>query len=628
MELATCCVCALQKFLEKLLEKLWDYPKRQVDYLIYFHRNVEELKKKVEELKNEQGTKQHLIDEAQRRGENIVAKVQNLTSKVDEIIARHAQQFSEENNNEANTIRCSQTSCSNPWSRYQTSKRAKKMKMEVVEILRLLDFDKVSYLDAPQWIIPDSANEKSNEGFESRVPIMKQIMEALKDPSVSVVGLYGLPGVGKTTIANEVAKKARDENMFKKVSMAIVSHNMNLENIQDQIAEMLGMKLDEKTESTRAFRLCERMKKEKNMLLILDDLWEELDLAKVGIPFINDIGNHNKIHENAEAGCSRPKEEEEAGCKVLLTSRNEKLLSNQMRCERTIKVDVLDDKESWDLFQRIAGLSTYSNSPDLMTIATEIVQKCGGLPLAIVVPAGALRGKDLTEWRDFLKRLKNPLRRNTTGIKEVDSILKLSYDHLSSEHKPIFLLSAMLSPNTLVKDLLISSSHSFTIHDVIRDVALSIASNEQYAFIVRHRTLNEWPDENALEGYKGICLEKSDIGDLPEELNCPRLEFFLLNSTDLTLTIPSMFFRSAQELRLLGFSNMKFSSLPSSLRFLEKLRTFCLHSCFLEDITEVRSLKNLKILSLAYSEIERLPIELGELTSLQMLNWPIAPNSE
>ena len=373
------------------------------------------------------------------------------------------------------------------------------------------------------------------------------------------------------------------------------------------------------------------------MLLILDDLWEELELNKVGIPFV-DI-NQNSKHE---------------GCKILLTSRQTGLLSNHMKCQEIINVVVLSEDEAWELFKRIVAVSIDSS---IKSIARKIVQKCGGLPLAIATAAKALKENLNKEvWKDYLARLNHPLTRTVTGIKEVDAILRLSYDDLSKEKKQIFLVAAMMSHDPLIEDLLMYSvgldilehaetmahargvifdvvrklkslnlfldsfsMHHFTIHDVYRDLALSIASDELKAVIVRHRRLNVWPDEDKLEHCRGICLQESGISDLPEELHGPMLELFLLDSEKDNLAIPNMFFKSSKKLKLLALTNVNFSSL-ASLRFLEKLKALCLHSCVLEDITEVRSLRKLKVLSLAHSTIEELPIELAELTSLQMLN--------
>ncbi|XP_028755719.1 probable disease resistance protein At4g27220 [Neltuma alba] len=622
----------VDKFRDLVIDLTWE----QLRYLFQYHKNIEELNKRLEELTLERSSKQQQIDNARKNLEQIEEKVQHWLRKVDEILTQ-TQMFHEEES-QAKT-ECSVTSCPNLWLRYKLSKRAEAMAQQVVEIYGKRNFDRVSH-PVPPPSMPELLNRESNEGIGSRTQIVNQIMELLHNPSVNIVGLCGLGGVGKTTIAKEVAETAKNQNMFKKVIMATVSNELDVKKIQGQIAEKLGFQLNEKFE-VRAYRLCERLKQEENMLLILDDLWKELDFGEVGIPFVN-VGSSSKKNE-----C----------CKILLTSRNKSLLSNGMKCQEIIEVDVLSEDEALELFKRISELPIDSSTPDnLICTAYQIVRKCHGLTLAIATAAKALRGTNLDEWQDFCKRLNHPLRRNITGIKEVDAILKSSYDCLSSEKKRIFLLSAMLSHDPSIDDLLMYSmgldilesieniedahigvsaavsklkslnlfldsfsSHYFTIHDVFRDFAISIATNELNAFIVRHGSLKEWPEKNKLEDYKGICLQKSDISGLPEELHGPRLEFFLLDSTKCDLAIPRMFFKSSKELKVLAFTNMHISSLPS-LMFLQKLKTLRLHSCLLEDIIEVGSLKKLEVLSLAYSEIQQLPIELAELTSLQMLN--------
>ncbi|XP_054777885.1 disease resistance protein At4g27190-like [Prosopis cineraria] len=633
MDPATC-------FIEKLLEKLLDYTinalGRQVGYMIFYRNNIDELRSQMQDLNQKQEAMQHLIDEAIRNCERIELQVESWMSGVDDIKMQAEQFFNEEGQSQT---RCSRTSCPNLCSCYQLSRRAKKMALKVKDLAKKKkDLNKVSHLPSPKC--RHLIDDKMNEGLDSRLQIIDQVMEALRNSSINMVGLCGLGGIGKTTIAKEVAKKLENKKMFRKVIMVTISKDMNIVEIQRQIVEMLGMRLEEVNEEVRSSRLFDRLKQEENMLPILDDLWGELDFGKVGIPFIGDK-NNNKKNE---------------GCKILLTSRNKTLLSDVMKCEKIIGVGVLQEEEAQELFKRIAELSIESSNPGLMSIAGEIVQKCGGLPLAIVTAAKALRNKDQNIWEDALTRLRNPLRRNITGIKEVDQILRLSYDQLTKENQHIFLFSSMLSHDPLIQDLLMYSvglgflkhienmedarvgisavvsklkslnlfldsfsSQHFTIHDVIRDVALSIASNELCAFIWRHKRLNAWPEQNLLEGYKGICLEKSDIRDLPEELLAPRLEFFLLNSENRDLAIPDTFFKSTKDLKLLSFINVCFSSLPF-LNSLKKLKTLCLHSCLLKDMTQVGSLKQLTTLSLAYSEIEHLPFELAMLTSLQMLN--------
>ncbi|KAI9076848.1 hypothetical protein K1719_041152 [Acacia pycnantha] len=147
---------------------------------------------------------------------------------------------------------------------------------EVDKIYAKKNFDRISYpVLFPSMV--ELTNREDNEGIDSRAPIMNQILEELRNLGVNMIRLCGLGGVGKTTIAKEVAN---NQKIFEKVIMATVSQELNIENIQGQIAQKLSMQLSENDKDVRALLLCERLTQEKNMLLILDDLWEELDLGK------------------------------------------------------------------------------------------------------------------------------------------------------------------------------------------------------------------------------------------------------------------------------------------------------------------------------------------------------------
>ncbi|KAI9076438.1 hypothetical protein K1719_041585 [Acacia pycnantha] len=73
-------------------------------------------------------------------------------------------------------------------------------------------------------------------------------MEALRNPRFHMIGLCGLGGVGKTTIAKDIEKEEKNQKVFEKVIMATVSKDMNVGKIQDQIIEKSGMQLHETIE--------------------------------------------------------------------------------------------------------------------------------------------------------------------------------------------------------------------------------------------------------------------------------------------------------------------------------------------------------------------------------------------
>ncbi|KAK7830149.1 disease resistance protein rps5 [Quercus suber] len=87
-------------------------------------------------------------------------------------------------------------------------------------------------------------------------------------------------------MAKEVAKRAKDDKLFDEVVMAVVSQNRDLSKIQGQIAEMLGLQLVEENPLVRAERLNNRLSMDsKSVLVILEDVWDALDLEAVGIPY-------------------------------------------------------------------------------------------------------------------------------------------------------------------------------------------------------------------------------------------------------------------------------------------------------------------------------------------------------
>ncbi|MBA0742809.1 hypothetical protein Gogos_015827, partial [Gossypium gossypioides] len=156
-------------------------------------------------------------------------------------------------------------------------------------------------------------------------------------------------------------------------------------------------------------------------------------------------------------------------------------------------------------------------------------------------------------------------------------------------------------------------------HDLICDVAMSIAAN--HVFVLRHEdVLNDWPDDETMKECDKIALFNPHINKLPDQLKCPKLTFFHMDSRDPLMKIPANFFKEMKSLKVLTLSDMNLPSLPSSISLLPNLRTLCLNDCALGDIALIGELKNLEILSFESSDIEMLPEEIGQLTKLKRLD--------
>ncbi|XP_052480079.1 probable disease resistance protein At4g27220 [Gossypium raimondii] len=338
---------------------------------------------------------------------------------------------------------------------------------------------------------------------------------------------------------------------------------------------------------------------------------------------------------------------------ILLTSRDLNVLLKDMDAKKNFPIGVLEHEEAWHFFKKIMGDGVESS--DLLPIATEVAKKCGGLPIAIRTLATFLKNEPPFVWEDALRQLSKPSSSNFKGVPAtVYSTIEWSYDRLQSEeHKQTFLLCSVMGHNASLDLLLVFAmglglfrgvstiketrnklltvvSHlkascllldgctntHFDMHDLISDVAKSIASKGNRMFDLRCKhDLNDWPDDETMkECDKIVCFGMSE---LPDQLKCPKLTVLCMGSQDPWMKIPTTFFKETKNLKVLYLAGM---SLPSSISLLGNLRVLRLVNCVLGDIALIGELKNLEILNIVSSDIEMLPKEIGQLTKLKQLD--------
>ncbi|OMO49412.1 Disease resistance protein [Corchorus capsularis] len=531
-------------------------------------------------------------------------------------------------------------------------------------------------------------------------------MKALPNPDVKMVGLHGLPGVGKTMLVNAVGKKASEEHLFDEVVIAAVSHNPNIRSIQEEVAEQLGLRFDSvKSESGRANLLSQRLSGDKKVLVILDDVWEKIELDNLGISFGDDKNitsgdekagsTSGSSYMNTSTGRSKilltsrisdVLDQMNAGSiignisrsssmntstsrsKILLTSRGTEKL-DQMNADKKLECETLSREEAMALFSKIVGGYEVVNNPDFNHIATELVDKCGGLPVAVSTIASALKNKPSNVWKSALTELK---RANPTSIERmgwVYSIIELSYKLLESEEaKSLFQLCALggqasniylsvlvryslgmnwlsnvftleeardkvsaLADKLKASSLLLSNNDDemFKMHDLIHDVSRSIVTKEKQMIFIEHdNSMRELRRQGKLDNCTGISLSYMNVHHLPSVLECPKL-MLLFCKDNLQLEVPETFFQKTIDLQVLHLTGMRFQSLPSSFAYLTNLQTLCLDHCKLGQIASIANLKKkLDILSFQSSEIMQLPNEIGELNELRLLDLSNCSNLE
>ncbi|TXG66092.1 hypothetical protein EZV62_007367 [Acer yangbiense] len=601
-------------------------------YIWNYKTNFQNLETEVGKLKVKQDEVQHLVDDARRNGEEIEQHVidwlDTVKKKVDEVSSEIIQEKGEQVN-----MKCFKGFCPNPKKRYQHSRKALHKAKSVVGLQKEGNFEKVSYRTIPKetWI----PSYKGYEAFESRMSTLENILNTLSNPDINMFSIYGVGGIGKTTLARAIAKHAEDNKLFDVIAFAEVSAVPDIRKIQGEIADMFGLTFREESVPGRASKLHKcLMEQKKKILLVLDNIWATLELDKVGIPFRND-------------------------CKVLLTARDLNALT-LTGSQLNFSMDVLNDQEAWNLFSTTAG-DCIEQKRDFQVLAKEVAKACGGLPIAIVTIAKALRNKNKFEWRNALQELKRPSSRTLEGVAgEAYSCIEFSYNQLKDEElRSIFLLcSAMGSTNnssigdlmkygmglrifkgidrikeardrvdTLVRKLKDASlllntrnNKSFSMHDVVRDVGRLIASrNQQVVIGMDDNVRRDWDDDDTLKTCTKISLH--NISELPKELECQHLEFLYMQTEEDTLAIPDNFFTKMSKLRVLHLVGFDLSSLPTSLCLLENLRTMCIDKCKVQDIALIGELKKPEILSI-YDDyhIMRLPEEVRKSTGLRLLD--------
>ncbi|XP_028944148.2 probable disease resistance protein At4g27220 [Malus domestica] len=476
---------------------------------------------------------------------------------------------------------------------------------------------------------------------------MNEVIEGLKRERVRMIGICGMGGVGKTTMVKEIIERLAKLDLFDKIVMATVSQSPSIRMIQSEIADKIGLKFEEESEPGRALKLRGRLMEIKRILIVLDDVWTEPDFEAIGLPCGDD-------HE---------------GCKVLLTSRDSEVC-NRMGSQQIIAVPILTTEESQELFREMVGESF--DEPDLRSITKEVVHECGGLPIAIVTVGKALEKKNKREWDDALNQLRNSTPVNIPGVNDkVYSCIKWSYDRLDSDEARSCLLLCCLFPedhdisieylvrygwgrgyfsnsftledarnrvHSLVDQLkrrfllLDSGEDKFTkkvdmvqftkMHDIVRDVAISIASRDPHRFLVRCHAENKgWPNLATYDNYTTISL----VGELeiPVGLKCPKLELLQTIKGSFSEDGMDIICDAMKELKVLALVEMEGLDSLSSLGVPKNLRTLCLDGSKFDGMyTDViGSLENLEILSFRdCRSMHELPREIGRLKQLRLLD--------
>ncbi|XBI75471.1 hypothetical protein VPH35_068837 [Triticum aestivum] len=190
--------------------------------------------------------------------------------------------------------------------------------------------------------------------------------------------IWGFGGIGKSTFA----KLLHNDSCFKGYSRVwvYVSQMFDLKKIGNTIISQLSGKQDKQLDDLHSIsiRLQKLLVERRNILIVLDDLWE----------------NHPSQLADLKA---MPKQGE--GCKVIVvvTTRDEGI-ANEIGTAQPYNLPQLSDDMCWEIIRQKSKFDTRNDQERLEPIGREIAKKCKGVALGAQALGHMLKSKAFREW--------------------------------------------------------------------------------------------------------------------------------------------------------------------------------------------------------------------------------------
>nr|CBW30232.1 Disease resistance protein (CC-NBS-LRR) [Musa balbisiana] len=430
----------------------------------------------------------------------------------------------------------------------------------------------------------------------------KALVEQLtkQDPSKNVVvlAIVGIGGIGKTTLAQKVFNDGKIKASFRTTIWVCVSQEFSETDLLRNIVKGAGGSHGGEQSRSLLEPLVEGLLRGNKFLLVLDDVWD----AQIWDDLLR-----NPLQGGA------------AGSRVLVTTRNAGI-ARQMKATHFHEMKLLPPEDGWSLLCKKATMNAEEerDAQDLKDTGMKIVEKCGGLPLAIKTIGGVLctRGLNRNAWEEVLRSAAW----SRTGLPEgVHGALYLSYQDLPSHLKQCFLYCALFKED-----------YVFRRSDIVRlwiaegfveargDASLE-ETGEQYHRELFHRSLLQ-----SVQLYDLDYDEHSKMHDLLRSLG-----HFLSRDESLFISDVQNEWRSAavtmklHRLSIVATETMDIRDIVSWTRQNESVRTLLLEGIrgSVKDIDDsLKNLVRLRVLHLTCTNINILPHYIGNLIHLRYLN--------
>ncbi|GKV02192.1 hypothetical protein SLEP1_g14654 [Rubroshorea leprosula] len=282
---------------------------------------------------------------------------------------------------------------------------------------------------------PDNSKVIGRAGDVSRIVNLLLNLRSSQH-KISGISIVGMAGVGKTTVARSLYKKAKEEKLYDLMAWVCVSEDFNDHIILVEMLEHFGSSAAPRNSMNALLEGLAIVLENKTFLLILDDVWN--DNPKKWDSFTSRLSKILKT----------------SGSSIVATTRSGKVASVMESIPmQSYKMQGLSDNECWliikEKFLR-SSIETTSMPPDLEAIGQDIAKKCGGLPLVATVIGGTLSHQaDADTW----EAIKNDeaWNFNSGNGDEILSILKISFDRLPSPLKKCFSYCAIFPKDFVIE---------------------------------------------------------------------------------------------------------------------------------------------------------------------------------
>lgn len=474
-----------------------------------------------------------------------------------------------------------------------------------------------------------------------------------ESPQRSVISLVGMGGLGKTTLAHQVF--VRVKGRFDYHAWIDVSRTYDpvgpLRNLLRQFCQsrtdsdqdkpcLADIDVMGQRTLTEKIRDCLQG---KSYCVVFDDVWEPTFWAAV---------------KNA-----LPDQNEKLG-RTIITTRH---VTVAEFCKESAVVHIrelqpLPPDTAWELFCNRAFKSDFQGRcpPNLEKLSREILQRCDGLPLAIVVIAGLLSTKEKTvnEWGQFLTSLSSEMESNKR-LASIEKILSLSYNDLPYYLKSCFLYfgcfpedysirrrrlirqwiaEGFVNPKKdktlevvaeeyladLINRSMVQVSEldfdgkpkSCKIHDLLREIVLKKMEDSHFSKVLSSSdsTFRGLARRVSVLHISGVDLESS-----PKSYQVRSLYMFVKD--DIPTSFVGTISKNFKLLKVLDFEDSpSLGHLPEDIGILFHLRYLSVRGTKVGFLpTSIGKLENLETLDLKQSLVYELPVQINKLHKLRHL---------